>query len=225
MKATILLLSTVLSLGAYKSNAQQSTSSGHRAQRITTTQSKTNSAQLSDKERDFAVKFLTETELGVIDAVKGLNEAQLTFKPAAGKWSIEDCIKHIAAAETNLWTMVEESLNQAANPEKRAGIKFTDEQLINGVEDRSHKSTTFAALEPANSPYKTLAEALDAFKTSRQKLINFVKGTEDDLRNHVSVTPIGTYDAYQFILLISAHSNRHTQQIDEVKANTAYPKL
>jgi uncharacterized damage-inducible protein DinB len=225
MKTSALLLSAFLIIIAYKSDAQQKTQNLPKPIMMTTTLAKSNQSLLTTQERDFAVKFLTQTALGVSDAVKGLNEAQLTFKPAADKWSIEECVKHIAAAETNLWTMVEESLNQPANPEKRAGIKFTDEQLINAVEDRSHKSSTFAALEPANSPYKTLDEALKAFKTNRGKLIDFVKSTQDDLRNHVSVTPIGTYDAYQFILLISAHSNRHTQQIHEVKANNAYPKL
>jgi hypothetical protein len=44
------------------------------------------------------------------------------------------------------------------------------------------------------------------------------------LRNHVASSPIGTYDAYQLILLIGAHSNRHTQQIEEVKADPNFPK-
>jgi hypothetical protein len=135
---------------------------------------------------------------------------------------MEECVKHIAAAERNLWAMVEASLNQPANPEQRAGIKFTDQELIKAVKDRTNKAKTFEALEPANSPYKTTAEALDAFKENREKLIAFVKSTKADLRNHVSVLPIGTYDAYQFILLISAHSNRHTQQINEVKTAVGF---
>jgi len=57
-----------------------------------------------------------------------------------------------------------------------------------------------------------------------KKLILFVKDTKKDLRNHVSVLPIGTYDAYQFILLNSAHSNRHIQQIEEVKIMMAFPR-
>ncbi len=120
--------------------------------------------------------------------------------------------------------MVEESLKQATNGEKRAEIKMTDEQLVNAAKDRSHKSKTFDALEPANSPYKSLAETLASFKENREKLISFVKNSKEALRNHVSVLPIGTYDAYQLILLISGHSNRHTQQIEEVKADAKFPK-
>ncbi|MBE9583220.1 DinB family protein [Mucilaginibacter sp. JRF] len=207
MKTTITkLIMILLSITAYESHAQQ--------------QQKT----ISKEERKEAVKFLSETEAGLLKTISNLTEAQLTFKPAADKWSVEDCVKHIAASETNLWQMVEASLKKSANPEARSGIKAADSVLIKAVEDRSHKSKTFAALEPANSPYKTVPEALAAFKADRAKLISFVKNTQDDLRNHVSVLPIGTFDAYQLILLISAHTQRHTQQITEIMASTNFPK-
>jgi uncharacterized damage-inducible protein DinB len=205
MKRIIIL--ALLSFTAYQCSAQQQTSN-----------------MITPQEREKAAQLLTQTESGVFDAVKGLSEAQLNFKPAADKWSVADCIKHIAAAEKELWAMAEPALAQSANPEKRAGIKFTDDDLIKAVEDRTHKSKTFAALEPANSPYKTVTEALAAFRSNREKLIELMKNTQTDLRNHVLVLPVGTYDSYQFILLIAAHSNRHTQQINEVKGDVGFPK-
>jgi len=186
-------------------------------------QQKTNN-MLTTSEREKAVQLLKQTEAGVFDAIKGLSEAQLNFKAAPDKWSVAECIKHIAAAEKELWAMAEPALTQPANPEKRAEIKFSDNDLIKAVEDRTHKSQTFAALEPANSPYKTVSEALAAFKAGREKLITLIGNTKANLRNHVVILPVGTYDSYQFVLLIAAHSNRHTQQIDEVKANTDFPK-
>ncbi|MVT43444.1 DUF664 domain-containing protein [Chitinophaga oryziterrae] len=179
---------------------------------------------MTTQERDYAIRFLKETETDVLNSVKGLSEAQLKFKPAANKWSAEECIKHIAAAEKELWAMAVPVLKQPANPEKRTDIKFTDEQLVKAVEDRSHQSKTITALEPDNSPYKSVAEALNAFKKNRDKLIVFINSTQENLRNHVVVLPVGTYDLYQFILLISAHSNRHTQQIEEVKVNNSFPQ-
>jgi uncharacterized damage-inducible protein DinB len=179
---------------------------------------KTKENSLTQQERDFASKFLKDTEQGVFDSVKDLSEAQLKFKPATNQWSVEVCVKHIAVSENNLWAMVEGSLKQPANGEKRAEIKMTDEQLVKAVEDRSHKSKTFDAMQPENTPYKTVAETLASFKKNREKLIAFVNNSKEDLRNHVSASAIGTYDAYQLILLISGHSNRHKQQIEEVKA-------
>lgn len=221
MKTTTWLLFAFISLGAYPGDAQQT---NENSQKNTTMEATATQTELTPKEREYAIKYLKETETGVYKAIKGLSEAQLNFKPTVDKWSVLECVKHIAAAEKELWAMAQPTLNQAPNPEKRAEIKITDEALVKAVEDRSHKSKTFAALEPANSPYQTEAEALAAFKENREKLIAFVKNTEDDLRNHVIVLPVGTYDTYQYILLIAGHSNRHTQQIDEVKADPNFPK-
>lgn len=181
-------------------------------------------AAITDKERKEAVDLLQKTEQGVFDAIKDLSDAQLKYKPAPDRWSIEECVKHIAITEQGLWQMTNGAIQAAANPEKRADIKATDEQLIKGIEDRSTKFKTAPQLEPQNTPFKSLQEALESFKTNREKLIEYVKGTQDDLRNHVAALPFGTYDSYQMILFIAGHSNRHTQQIEEVKADKGYPK-
>jgi hypothetical protein len=179
---------------------------------------------ISKKERKEAVSLLKDTEKGVFASVKGLSEAQLKFKPAPDKWSVEECLKHIAISEKLIRGMLDNALKQPGNPEKRSEIKFTDEQIIKNLEDRSNKIKTIDPMKPENTPFKSAEEALNSFKEDREKLIEFVKNTPDDLRDHVLLLPIGTYDSYQMILLIGAHSNRHTQQIEEVKANPDFPK-
>ena len=179
---------------------------------------------ITQKERDAAAKFLQETEDAVLASVKGLSEAQLKFKPAEDKWGAEDCIKHIAATELALWQTTEGYLKQAANPEKRVDIKWTDEEVMKNIEDRTNKIKTYPQFEPQNITFKTTDEALASFKENRQKLIEFVKNTKEDLRNHVAALPFGSFDCYQMTLFISAHSNRHTKQIEEVKASDGFPK-
>lgn len=179
---------------------------------------------ISKKEKKYASKFLKETKKEVADALKGLTEAQLKFKPAADVWSIEECMKHIAVTEKALWGMAEANLKQPATPEKRVDVKWTDEDVIKKIEDRSVKVKTNDRSKPENTPYKSAEEAWQSFKQDRDKLIEYVKGTEDDLRNHIVAMPFGSMDTYQFILFISAHSNRHMQQMNEVKTNPAYPK-
>ena len=181
-------------------------------------------SSLTEKERENAIKILTDTENGVFDAVKGLSEAQLKFKSAPDRWSVEECVKHIAISEQNLWNSIDASLKEAANPDKRAEIKFTDDQVVQMLENRTRKVKTVDPLKPENTPYKSIDEALSSFKTNRNKLIDFVKSTDADLRNHVITLPFGSLDAYQFVLFIAAHSNRHTQQIDKVKADPNFPK-
>jgi hypothetical protein len=123
-----------------------------------------------------------------------------------------------------LWSVVEKAIQSPANPEKRANIKATDEQVVKMLEDRSHKVKTQEAMKPENTPFNSVEDALKSFKENREKLINYVNTTKDDLRSHVVEFPFGSFDAYQMILFIAAHSNRHTQQIDEVKAQPDFPK-
>ena len=179
---------------------------------------------VSKKEKKSAAKFLKATEKGVLASIKGLSEAQLKYKPAADKWSIEDCMKHIAATEIGLWKMTEGTINGATNPEKKSDIKMTDEDVMKNIENRSNKIKTFPVFEPQNTGFATLNDAINSFKENRGKLIDYIKHSEADLRNHIATLPVGSFDSYQMILFIGAHSNRHMQQIEEVKANPGFPE-
>jgi hypothetical protein len=179
---------------------------------------------ISKKERSYATKFLKDTEKAVAEQVKGLTPAQLTFKPAPDRWSVEECVKHIAKSEEMLWQMIDSVMKSTANPDKRSEIKLTDEQLVQRIEDRTNKVKTTENLMPENIPLKDTKEALESFMKNRDRLIEYVKSTNDDLRNHVATLPFGSIDGFQGILFIAAHSNRHTQQIMEVKADPNFPK-
>ncbi|AXY73231.1 DinB family protein [Paraflavitalea soli] len=179
---------------------------------------------LSEKERKDAIQLLQSTEKDLLQELKGLSEAQLKYKPAADRWSVEECVKHIATTEQMLWQMTDGGIKQPANPEKRSEIKMTDEQVVKMIEDRSTKRQTFDQLKPENSAFKSMSEALTAFQSGRVKLTDYVKSTDDDLRNHVITLQFGLLDSYQMILFMAAHTNRHTQQIREVKADAGFPK-
>lgn len=179
---------------------------------------------ISKKERKSAAAFLKDSEKNVMKALGNLSEEQLKYKPAPDQWSVQECMMHIAASEKMLWGMVDQALKAAANPDKRAEIKWSDEQVMKNLEDRSTKVKTFAPLEPQNTGFRTVDEAVASFRENRGKLIDYVKSTQADLRNHVSALPVGSFDAYQMILFIGAHSNRHVLQMQEVMSNPGFPK-
>ncbi len=179
---------------------------------------------LEKKERKYAANSLKQTSKDLMKAVKGLSDAQLKFKTSSDKWSVEDCMKHLAMAEMGLRQMIDANLKQPANPEKRSEIKITDDGLVTMIKDRTNKIKTNEALQPENTPFKSMDEAITSFKDNREKLIDYVKNTQDDLRSHVIDFPIGKMDAYQMVLLISAHTNRHMQQMQEVMADPNFPK-
>lgn len=183
-----------------------------------------NNTSISKEERKSALTLMKDTKADAVKSVKGLSDVQLNYKASPDKWSVKECMYHIAISEKNLWVLLETTMKSPANPEKRSEIKVTDDQFIKMLEDRSSKFKTAEPFEPKNTPYQSLDEAVEAFKTSRTDHIKYMKSTTEDLRNHVVQMPFGWIDCYQLCLMVAAHSNRHTQQINEVKADPGFPK-
>lgn len=180
-------------------------------------------APLTKQERKMAAGLLKETKKDFLKSVKGLSDAQLDFKASPDKWSIRQCMEHIALAEGLLDQLLDGVMKAPANPEKRAEIKITDEQIFPLVTDRSKKAQAPEQLQPHNS-FKTADEIVAAFTSGRDKHITYIKTTDEDMRNHCAPHPaFGMLDSYQFMLLAAAHCKRHTLQIDEVKATPGYP--
>lgn len=179
---------------------------------------------ITEAERSFLVKHLTETKAYLQNAVKDLSEAQLTFKASPERWSIKECIEHIANTEILVAQKNMALIKEPINPEKRSDVKFKDEQLIAAVLDRSKKLTAPEILKPTGK-YATAQDALKAFEDQRDKTIEYCKTTTEDLRDHLSPHPfLGMLDSYQWFLLVGAHQKRHTLQIEEVKADKNFPK-
>ncbi|MBC7849143.1 MAG: DinB family protein [Chitinophagaceae bacterium] len=180
---------------------------------------------LTKAEKKAATTYLQETRDFLQSSIKDLTKAQMDYKASPERWSIKECLQHIAAAENGLWQWTESILKAPANPEKRTDIKTTDEAVIQAVTDRSKKATAPPELLPEKSAYTNAMDAFTAFKTARGKLMKYIRTTDDDMRNHVAETPLwGALDTYQLVLLTAAHTNRHTQQINEIKAEAGFPK-
>lgn len=178
---------------------------------------------ISKTERKYAAGLMKETYKDAVNSTKGLSETQLNFRAAPDKWSVKECFYHIAGAEKLLWTLFEGAMKAPANPEKRSEIKVTDEQLVKMIKDRTMKAQAPEPIQPKNTGFENLDAAIADFKNNRMDHIRYIKNSTEDMRNHVVQLPFGWIDCYQLYLMIGAHSNRHTQQINEVKANTAFP--
>lgn len=181
-------------------------------------------SSISKKERKFGITILKDTRDAAIDATMNLSEEQLNFKAAPEKWSVKECMYHIAGAEKLLWTMFEGIMKAPANPERRSEIKVTDEQLVQMIQDRSKKAQAPEPIQPKNTGFASLNEAITDFKKNRNNHVKYLKSSTEDLRNHVVQMPFGYIDCYQFLLFMGAHSDRHTQQMNEIKKDSGFPK-
>jgi len=179
---------------------------------------------MTKDERKELLDFLKWTTKELKNSLKGLSPAQLNFKPGQDAWSPQECLYHIAYSEGALRTSLDAALKSPADPATKASQKTTDIQIKNNIMDRSSKFKTATPFEPLNTGFKSFDEAMDSFKVKRALLEDFIKTTDIDMRNHIVVRTFGKMDAYQFVLFLAGHTNRHTQQIEEAKGIAGYPK-
>jgi hypothetical protein len=179
---------------------------------------------LTAEEREVALKNLQATRDAFLKSIAGLSEKQWRFKPAPDRWSVAEVSEHIAVAESTIFGMLGKIMTSPADPARRAEVAGKDQIILTKVPDRSRKVQAPEFLKPTNR-WATEADVVKAFEESRQATMDYVRTTNDDLRDHFGPHPVlGPLDGYQWILLISAHSERHTKQIEEVKADPNFPK-
>jgi len=178
---------------------------------------------LTPEERNRAVKYLEKTRDEVLQATKGLSDAQWNFKPAPDRWSVAEIIEHIAATEDSLMDNVRNKVMKAPARTEADNVKALDEMVLQRIPDRTTKAQAPEPLKPTNrfgSPKQSLKHFLD----SRTETIAFLKKT-DDLRQHATDSLLRKkLDGYEWVLFVAAHSERHTKQIEEVKADPNFPK-
>jgi uncharacterized damage-inducible protein DinB len=178
--------------------------------------------EVTQAEKERAMQYLESTKKGVLDATKGLSDAQWNFKAGPDRWSIAQVMEHIAASEDFIRQMDAEKVMLAPAVPGR-DLKKTDDAVIAMVPDRSQKAQAPEPLVPTNR-FGTPDGSVKHFVESRTKTEDFLK-TTPGLRDHAVDSPMGSkLDGYEFVLLIAAHSERHTKQILEVKADPNYPK-
>lgn len=179
---------------------------------------------LTKEEREAAVKYLKHTQKLFLDSVKGLSEEQLKWKPAADKWSVFEVAEHITLAESFIFGMIEGSVMKSpADATKTSGA--TAEQIMKMVPDRTNKFQAPEPIRPDKATWTSLKDTLAAFKEKRGVTIGFVEKGNDNMREHFGPNPVfKELDAYLWLFFLSAHTERHVKQIDEVKANANFPK-
>lgn len=178
---------------------------------------------LTSADRAKALQYLESTRQGVLDATAGLSEAQWNFKPAPDRWSVAEVTEHIAAAEDLLRGMIVEKVLTAPPRAEADDVKGIDQMVLAKIPDRTNKVQAPEPLRPTNR-FGSPAGSLKHFQETRQQTIDFLN-THDDLRAHAADSPLGKkLDAYEWILFIGGHSERHTKQINEVKADPNFPK-
>ncbi|MCA1732455.1 MAG: hypothetical protein LC732_02500, partial [Acidobacteria bacterium] len=128
--------------------------------------------------------------------------------------------EHIVATESLLRGTAEGAMKEPAG--EMPANAHGDELVLKLVPDRSQKFQAPEPLQPTNR-FGSPSATLDEFGTQRSKTIDLAKNG-GDLRGYAAEGPSGNpLDVYGWILFTSAHTERHTKQIEEVKADPGFP--
>lgn len=173
-------------------------------------------------DREKLVAHLKRTEAAFLKSIENVSDAQWTWKSAPDRWSVAEASEHITKSEDMLRGMVEGMMKAPAAPDVLAKTKGKDDQIVQTIPDRTKKFQAPEPLVPKGS-FANKAALIAAFKEARAKTLALANGSAD-LRSFAGGgLPMGEMDALQAALFLSAHTERHTKQIEEVKATTGYP--
>lgn len=173
---------------------------------------------ISSQEKQFAIDHLNRTGREFIDAIAGLNEDQWYKRPGPGQWSAAECAQHLLETELYFFMPgIEKMFADTPNPERMTETAGKDLQVIAALESRENKIKGQPWEESSDKKIDKNA-LIDAFQQKRAEHIAWLENSGENFRVHFIDFPgMGALDVYQFILFVSAHTTRHTGQIQDIR--------
>jgi uncharacterized damage-inducible protein DinB len=172
---------------------------------------------MTEHERQKILVSLEKGSATLHDTLQGLTDELAARVPGLGKWSILQCVEHVAVSEGYLLSQILAS-QHADSPM----INEQREALISARgADRTRRIESPEEARPAER-FSTLSQAVQHFLASRERTIQFVKANEEDLRSMITSHPLfGSVNCCEVLLLMAVHPARHATQIEEIKTAKA----
>ncbi|OEK01916.1 hypothetical protein BFP97_10485 [Roseivirga sp. 4D4] len=181
---------------------------------------------LSKKERKFATKYLESSMKDIFKSIKNLTPEQWNYQASPDSWSVAGACEHLLIAEQAIHQNITQNIikNEKFRVIVPEATRVSDQTVIDIISDRSpaKRVKTAPPFEPKGL-VKSPEDFIAKFKAARQINIDFTKSSQDDLKAYYFDSPAGKISAYQWIILLSAHAQRHHKQMKEVMENQGFP--
>jgi uncharacterized damage-inducible protein DinB len=169
---------------------------------------------MNQHEEQQMLSSLTNGLSALVSALQGVSPESSVAIPAPGKWSILQCVEHVALSEDFLFSRI-------------LAAEQTEAPLLNAEREARIAARGTDRTKPAEAPepvrprgvFATVDEALQHLLASRERTLQFVREhARDDLRCWIaSVPPFGTLNCQEVLMLMAAHLFRHTMQMQEIE--------
>jgi hypothetical protein len=167
-------------------------------------------------EKDQLLARLKASRDRYLAVLADVGEGSCRVCPDEGAWSVLECAEHVSGAERGMFQMVLDRKPTEAEPDRQVDLR-----ILRMADEGTAKAEAPERSRPKGR-FSTLEEARQAFLSGREKTIAWVGENEDDLRKFTVAHAMGTFDAYQLLLIMAMHAERHARQIERIKRSSAY---
>ncbi len=159
-----------------------------------------------------------------LSVVSSVNETQAVFRPVENEWTIGEIVEHVSITNNGFLRITRKLLKQAEAEGKPAKADLNLRFILS--DESGIPVQKFEAPETVR-PTGGVSIA-DALASMRQTLDGFVEIKQRveavDLSEQMFPHPaFGPMSAYQWMLLLSEHQDRHRRQIERLMAAPGFP--
>lgn len=188
-------------------------------------------ATIGSAEKELARSYIAQVRSLILGATQGLTKEQWDFRPAEGAWSIAQTLEHVVMVQGFITARIADLMEgkigmPAAADRDHAAL---DEIALYRFSARLAK---FKGPDFAQPPGKMgPLEALETFGQNCDAL-EALLDAPGELRGAVLDSPpmkaisggkYDTMDAYQWLLAVASHTERHAKQMVEVRGHREFP--
>jgi len=173
------------------------------------------------------VAFIGGTRRALLESARNLTPAQLRFRPAADRWSIDQLLEHVARTEARMagFLTIEARLALERGLPARPGGPIdlsVFEELKVRVADRKFQAPREVAPEGGGS----LVELTARLEAAREKVLKLVPLLEvHDMSEVRFPHPLlgDRFNLYEWLFFLGVHEARHRRQVENVKQEQGFP--
>lgn len=178
-------------------------------------------------------KFLSEAPL-LIETVNkqfsNLTELQINWKPSEERWSVGECIEHLAITQ-NLYNLKFIKLQSLFETSEEGEFKFkhtfSGRMILKYVDPESAtRSKTFKVFKPASKKINT--SIIGSFCEEVEAMISFAENMHGidltKLKINSPVTKLLRMNVGDALLINLYHNRRHLNQAEKITIENNFPK-
>jgi hypothetical protein len=170
---------------------------------------------MDEHERHAMIESLNNGRDVLLISIRGVPDNLAIKRPSPERWSVLECVEHVAVAEEYLLAQIVAS--------KRCDVSAINKKREAAIQERGLDRTRRIDAPDVAKPtgrFDMLQSAVQHFLLCRERTIQFVGDCTDDPRAMLTEHPIiGRVNCYEMLLMMALHPQRHAKQIEDIRAD------